>query len=86
MSRRACVCVLLAGAATLGGCATRSTYLESIRLNPTPELMTLYERPVDVGNNIALMRNENWRMFWEDLGRAWYWDRPSRLTPETMPR
>lgn len=85
-SRRACVCVLLASAAALGGCATRSTYLQSIRANPTPELMTLHQRPVDVGNSLALMRNENTRMFWQDLSRALYWDRPSRLTPEAMPR
>jgi hypothetical protein len=57
-----------------------------IRHNLTPELMTLQDRPVDVENTWAIMCNENWRMFWSDLQRASYTDRPSRLTPEPLPR
>ncbi len=67
---------------TLTGCSTDAAY----RFNPTPNLDTLYERPVDAANAIALMRNENNRMFKQDLGRFFYWDRPSRLTREPIPR
>lgn len=84
---RTCRIVLgLAAVASLAACSTTSADPMTIRADPTPELMTLYERPSDVANNLAIMVNENRRMFWEDLGRALYWDRPSRLTPEPMPR
>ena len=78
--------VSLGGVIALGGCSSTSSDAMSVRLEPSPELTTLYERPSDVYNNLAIMVDENERMFWEDLGRAFYWDRPSRLTPEPMPR
>ncbi len=56
-----------------------------IRNNPTPELATLYERPADVRNNLALQHNANLRMARQDMGRFWLLDRPSRLTPEPVP-
>lgn len=72
--------------AVLAGCANdpfeRATM---IRLSPTPELKTLYQRPADVANAWAIMDDENWRMFNQDLGRAFYTDRPSRLTREPIP-
>lgn len=77
--------VLGAGALALAGCGG-PTSKQHIRIHPTPELQTLYEREDDVANALALMRNENWRMFWEDWGRVMYVDRASRLTPEPMPR
>ena len=73
-----------AGALLLGGCSD-SRY-EAVKADPTPNLQTLYQRPTDVDNSVALTFNENGRMFWEDLGRAFYWDRPSRLTREPIPR
>jgi hypothetical protein len=57
-----------------------------IRADVTPELETLSERQVDMDNNWALMLDENGRMFVEDLGRAFYVDRPSHLTREPVPR
>ena len=86
-SFKVCIGVLcLAGGVALTGCSSTSADASSVRLEPSPELSTLYERPSDVYNNIAIMFDENDRMFWEDLGRAFYWDRPSRLTPEPLPR
>ncbi|MCB9846134.1 MAG: hypothetical protein H6811_09140 [Phycisphaeraceae bacterium] len=77
----------LIAAAGVAGCATqKSADVWHIRANPTPELSTLHERPADIYNNLALVNNENWRMFWSDLGRAMLLNRPSRLTPEPMPR
>lgn len=69
-----------------GGCSSRSADINAIRLNPSPEVMTLHERPTDVRNTITVMWDENIRMANEDLGRFWYWNRPSRLTLEPIPR
>lgn len=71
---------LAACAFTLGGCTT-SKY-DEICADLTPELETLYEREVDMNNSWTMMLDENGRMFIQDLGRAFYWDRPSRLSPE----
>ncbi len=53
----------------------------AILRNPSPELRTMTERPVDVRRNYHMTADQNRRMFWEDLGRFWYTDRPSRLRP-----
>jgi hypothetical protein len=78
--------LLAAGfAATLAtGCTTSRD--QAIRNSVTPELETLYQRKVDQDNAGALTFSENGRMFWEDMGRAFYTDRPSRLTREPIPR
>jgi hypothetical protein len=84
--------VMLAAAviavALLGGCAakTQKDRYKEMLANVTPELNTLYERQVDMDNHWAIMMDENGRMFVEDLGRAFYTDRPSYLTPEPVPR
>ncbi|MDZ4830434.1 MAG: hypothetical protein SGJ09_09590 [Phycisphaerae bacterium] len=72
----------------LGGCAKNdplATDFKSVTDNLTPELQTLTERPVDVDANIAVTSNANLRMFWMDLGRAFYLDRPSGLSPYHLP-
>lgn len=43
--------------------------------------MGLSERDVDIEANMAVVGNQNLRMFWGDLGRIWLFDRPSRLSP-----
>jgi len=78
--------VLAVFGATLAGCASDSSRDAMIRADVTPELVTLYERQVDSDNAGALMADENGRMFWEDLGRAFYTDRASHLTREPSPR
>ena len=66
----------------VGGCNDpEATDFDSITDNPTPELMTLNERKVDVQRNLAVVYNNDFRMMWMDLGRAWYVDRPSFLSP-----
>lgn len=47
----------------------------------TPELRATTERPVDVDRHLAVMKNANWKSFWNDLGRTFYTDHPSRLSP-----
>lgn len=85
MSRRYAVNTTLAlaaaGLAVAGGCTTD----DQVRRNLTPELQTLTQRPADVKNGMALTSNENWRMFWEDLGRVWLFDKPSSLSPTPIP-
>jgi hypothetical protein len=73
-------------AAGLVGCSGSLGRDAAIRSDPTPEMDTLAQRPVDIDNAMALMADENWRMFTQDLGRVLYTDRPSRLTREPIPR
>jgi hypothetical protein len=75
---------LLVGAGLLAGCTNPLSRDARIRFSPTPELDTLYQRPVDIANALTLQEDENWRMFNQDLGRAFYVDRPSRLTREPI--
>lgn len=82
--------VCVAAALAVVGCAgkpkTSAQAASYIRSNPTPELDTLYQRPVDVKNALAVTDDTNGRMILQDLGRAMYTDRPSRLTWEPIPR
>jgi len=89
-SRHICVAGgLLVSGVILAGCSAsqRSDYAqtEKIRTNLTPNLDTLHQRPDDIENALTIMADENGRMFWEDLGRVFYTDRPSRLTREPVP-
>ena len=69
----------------LSGCSGGdSASTSSILGNPTPELFGMTERYDDSRKNMAVMANNNSRMFWEDAGRAMYYSHPSRLTPLPM--
>lgn len=57
-----------------------------LRFDPTPEVYTLHQRPSDWRNEFGVMWDENVRMIRQDFHRAFYWDRPSRLTREPVPR
>jgi hypothetical protein len=74
---------MLAVAAALStGCASKTGVSDrAIAAHPTPELQTTSMRHKEVDFSIAYMRNANGRMFWDDLGRTFYWDQPSRLSP-----
>ncbi len=67
----------------LAGC--KSSHAEEVRANPTPDLDTLYQNDDDINNALTRTFDEDLRMFWQDLGRAFYVDRPSRLTREPVP-
>lgn len=75
--------------ATLGcgllGAAGCSSQYDEVKSDPTPNLDTLYQRPEDVDNAMVVTFDENDRMFWQDMGRFWLTDRPSRLTREPIP-
>ena len=83
-SRLLTASLVSAVALALGACET-SRY-QAVKDDPTPNLDTLYQRPVDVDNAMVVMWDENWRMFWQDLGRGFYVDRPCRLTREPVPQ
>lgn len=59
--------------------------LAEFRSNPTPELDTLSERNDDIVNRSVVVTDTNLRMLREDWGRLWFWERPSRLSPTTIP-
>jgi hypothetical protein len=66
----------------LAGCAgPNDVSFNAIKNDLTPHLLGLTERDVDAERNIAVISNQNNRMLWGDLGRAFLWDRPSRLSP-----
>ncbi len=84
---RAVAVLCLVGGSTLAGCGSNPFGRDAdLRANLSPEVDTLYQRPVDVENALAITGDTNWRMFNQDLGRAFYTDRPSRLTREPIPR
>ena len=78
--RFAVVGVAVTTTASLVGCQSR-TDVHSFINNPTPELQTLAERPIDVKTQMAITEDMNWRLFNEDLGRFLLVDRPSRMSP-----
>jgi len=72
----------ITGLACLGGCQSGvSTDFNSIAANPTPELQGTVERRIDVDRHMAITNDLNKRMFSDDLGRSFYTDHPSRLSP-----
>ncbi|MCP3905839.1 MAG: hypothetical protein GY715_19620 [Planctomycetes bacterium] len=74
-----CVAALL-----LTGCGSESSSeasFDTISGDLTPGMKTLGERPEDVSGHMAYTFNHENRMFWGDIGRAWYVDHPTRLSP-----
>ncbi len=61
----------------LAGCVGNRVGIE----NATPSMATLSQTFTDVNVDLAMVDNQNNRMFEEDLGRVWYTNRPSRLSP-----
>ena len=89
MQRRASLvlgALLLTSAAGLSGCSlfigSGDDRLDAVRSDPSPNIDTLYQRPVDVDNAMVVTFDENGRQFWQDMGRVWLTDRPTRLTRE----
>ncbi len=89
-SRRPALAALLlaSAAAVFGACAHEDysyTAAKEIQDNATPNLDTLSQRRIDIDNTIAVTFDTNGRLLNEDLGRMFFFDRPSRLTPAPMP-
>ncbi len=74
--------VLALLAACIAGCASKDPVSYSaIKKHPTPELSSLADRPDDISRHTAVTRNQNLRMFWDDVTRLWMIDHPTQLTP-----
>jgi hypothetical protein len=72
----------LCGMGALTGCQRMDPLsYKSIRSDPTPELQGTGERPVDINRHLAVVDNLNMRMASDDLGRIWYTNSPSYLSP-----
>ncbi len=73
---------LVAGAAALTGCAHKQyPGYSTVRANPTPELQSTAQRPIDIDRQMAVTDNHNIRGITDDLMRAFHMDHPSRLSP-----
>ena len=81
MSKLIAASVLVSAAALRGCDVTQDVSYGSIKGNLSPEVMTMTERAADVHMHVAQTNQTNVRMMWEDLGRSWYTDHPSRLSP-----
>ena len=82
--RSSCLIVAIGATAGMNGCSSSNpndVSFNAIKSDLTPHIMGLSERDVDVELNMAVIINQNLRMFWGDLGRVWFFDRPSRLSP-----
>jgi len=89
MTRTICVLSVVLAAGFLGGCSggdTASGRDAMVRGNLSPDLDTLYQRPIDQDNHHVLTIDENYRQLNEDWDRLWLLDRPSRLARERVPR
>src|SRR5262249_24508134 len=89
MTRTASALSVLAAAALLAGCSGGDTAAgrdSMVRGNPSPDLDTLYQRPIDQDNRHVLTIDENFRQLTEDWDGLWLMDRPSRLARERVPR
>jgi hypothetical protein len=89
MHRCASAALLALAALALVGCeaGTPSGRLAAdLRSDPSPGMDTLFQREVDVDNAVAITNDTNLRMLNQDLGRLFLLERPSRLTPERLPR
>lgn len=76
--------LLAGGLVVLGSAAcssTSDTSFSSVKSNLTPELQGVAETPDDIERNMAVVGNQNLRMFWGDLGRVFLFDQPSMLSP-----
>lgn len=69
--------VMIAG----GGCTSGDPAFDSIRSNPSPELVGVASRSVDIDRNTALVSDQNLRMMTDDLNRLFLFDSPSVLSP-----
>jgi hypothetical protein len=80
LTARISVLALVAGATFLGGCSTAGPTHSKVVHDLTPEMMGLDKSPYEMQNMTSVTWNAGNRMFWDDVSRAWYTDRPSRLT------
>ncbi len=69
--------------ALAAGCQTdpNDVSFYAIRHSLTPELRGAIDTPDDANRHLAVTNNTNSRSLMDDLGRVFYTDHPSRLSP-----
>jgi hypothetical protein len=60
---------------------SKKTQQQEIIGDLSPEMQATAQRPDDVNTNFAYMTNTDMRGFWDDLGRVFYTDHPTKLSP-----
>ena len=66
----------------LAGCySSTDVSIGAIMANPSPELVGMSQRSVDIDRSMAVVGDQNLRLMWGDLGRVWLFDAPSTLSP-----
>jgi len=53
--------------------------------DPSPSVTTLGRSDAEMAKTYTISSDTNWRALINDLERAFYTDRPSRLTPNPIP-
>jgi hypothetical protein len=71
--------VAAAGLAALAGC--HSSQFQDALCDPSPDEVNLTQNPNQIRAGMAYTLDTNKRLLWDDIGRFWMMDRPSRLTP-----
>ena len=79
------IIALVAFASSLGCYKPDNVSYKAITSNLSPEMATLSERQYDQHTNLAITDNLNLRMFNGDLGRVFYTNRSSTLSPYPIP-
>jgi len=69
------------GMILLTGCSSGDPIFDSIKSNPSPELVGVANRNVDIERNMAVVGDQNLRMLTNDLNRMFLFDSPSYLSP-----
>lgn len=64
--------------ALLAGC---SSVRDQTLAEPSPGMMGPNSTNAEINNGMAYTTDTNLRLFWDDMGRMWLFDRPSHLTP-----
>lgn len=86
MNRARLLLAVTGSLVVLAGCSQNNTRAQRKEIlgDPTPELWTNRERPVDAENELHMTVSTNMRSLQSDIGRALLLNRPSRLTPEPI--
>jgi hypothetical protein len=71
---------LTLAAATFAGCDNNKVTYKDVTSDLTPELQSTAQTPREFHNDFATAANQNLRMFWDDVARAFYTEHPSRLS------
>lgn len=83
-SRRSVVALgapLAAALLCAAGCSTADRW----RMNPTPRVDTLARTTDGVKNQMSISTDTNLRQLNEDLGRMFFFDRPTRMARSPVP-